>query len=168
MRLKIKNDFLYTISILEKMDKMEVLNTVKQDIEENEPVHNDSDDEVSEENIVIRNFSIGGDKRVDVSSMLSTILAQRELDQKRFLLLSKKNGDLEIENSKLETKLHYMKLDLVNSEIKVQSSMKKIEIVSKNLHEARESIAVQKRNAFICHVFSFFFGLILFLLGLIY
>lgn len=114
----------YIQRFLKKMNKMDILNTVKTDIE-NESSHeneSDSDNDETDKNIIIENFSIGGDKRVDVSSMLSTILAQRELDQKRFLLLSKKNGDLEVENSKLDTKLHYMKLDLANAEIRFEKS----------------------------------------------
>ena len=106
------------------MNKSDILKTVKCDLEnENDFVNTvgiDSENE-DDNNIIIQNFSIAGDKRVEVSSMLSTLLAQREVDQRRFIALNKKNGELEVENSKLDMKLHYMKLDLANAEIKQTS-----------------------------------------------
>jgi outer membrane protein assembly factor BamA len=129
------------------MNKTEILKTVKSDIEGEDIKFNneDSDTENEGENIIIQNFSIGGDKRVEVSSMLSTLLAQREVDQKKFLTLNKKNNELEVENSKLDMKLHYMKLDLANAQIKaeeLETVKKTLETVSKELQWKKSMLNV--------------------------
>jgi hypothetical protein len=129
------------------MNKTEILKTVKSDIEGEDIKFNneDSDTENEGENIIIQNFSIGGDKRVEVSSMLSTLLAQREVDQKKFLTLNKKNNELELENSKLDMKLHYMKLDLENAQIKaeeLETVKKTLETVSKELQWKKSMLNV--------------------------
>ena len=127
------------------MNKSDILKSVKSDLENEEVLNNaESDSESEDQNIIIQNFSIGGDKRVEVSSMLSTLLAQREVDQRRFISLNKKNGELEVENSKLDMKLHYMKLDLANAEIKVeelQISKETIKTLSKQLEDLKKSNA---------------------------
>ena len=151
------------------MIKSDVLKTVKSDIE-NENIDTAGTDSENEEdnNIIIQNFSIAGDKRVEVSTMLSSLLAQREVDQKRFICLNKKNSELEVENSKLDMKLHYMKLDLANAEIKNEelqvvkteshSIKEKFESTNKELYRIKKDIIpTLEKKAFILDILMIFF-----------
>jgi hypothetical protein len=143
------------------MNKSDILKTVKSNIENEDIINNvESDSENEGENIIIQNFSIGGDKRVEVSSMLSTVLAQREVDQRKFLNLNKKNSELEIENSKLDMKLHYMKLDLANAEIKVeelQGNKKALEISCKELEDLRKTLPTLQMKSYILNLIMILF-----------
>lgn len=143
------------------MNKSDILKTVKSNLENEEVFNNiDSETENEGENIIIQNFSIGGDKRVEVSSMLSTLLAQREVDQRKFLSLNKKNSELEIENSKLDMKLHYMKLDLANAEIKIEDLQvvkKTLETTCKELEDLKKTIPGLKVRSYILNLLMMFF-----------
>jgi hypothetical protein len=143
------------------MNKSDILKTVKSDLE-NEDINNAGTDSENEDNdnIIIQNFSISGDKRVEVSSMLSTLLAQREVDQRRFIALNKKNAELEVENSKLDMKLHYLKLDLTNAEIKNEElvSIKKcFKNTSKELEDIRKKMPRLEAKSFVLNILTMFF-----------
>ena len=143
------------------MNKSDILKIVKSNIENEDILNNvESDSENEGENIIIQNFSIGGDKRVEVSSMLSTLLAQREVDQRKFLTLNKKNSELEIENSKLDMKLHYMKLDLANAEIKIedlQGTKKALETSCKELEDLKKTLPTLQIKSYILNLIIILF-----------
>jgi hypothetical protein len=104
------------------MSKLQTLNTIKSDLENEklERIESDSEEEESI-NLIVQNFSGAGDKRVEITALLSTIMAQRELDQQRIINLNIDNSELDKEIAALDTKLHYMKLDLNNAQIKIES-----------------------------------------------
>ena len=104
------------------MSKLQTLNTIKSDLENEklERIESDSEEEESV-NLIVQNFSGAGDKRVEITALLSTIMAQRELDQQRIINLNIDNSELDKEIAALDTKLHYMKLDLNNAQIKIES-----------------------------------------------
>lgn len=104
------------------MSKLQTLNTIKSDLENEklERIESDSEEEESV-NLIVQNFSGAGDKRVEITALLSTIMAQRELDQQRIINLNIDNSELDKEIASLDTKLHYMKLDLNNAQIKIES-----------------------------------------------
>ena len=99
------------------MEHIEILKSVKENMEntysdEYNP-ESDQDGEVSE-NIIIKNFA-------NSDNILSVILAQREVDQKHIIVLNKKINEMDKENSRLDTKLHYTRMDLSNVEIKLET-----------------------------------------------
>ena len=124
------------------MNTSDVLKSVKFDLENEttDPDYVESEEE--DENIIIQNFSAGGIKKIEISSMLSTLLAQREVDQKKFILLNKKNSELEVENSKLDMKLHYIRLDLSNALIKLEEA----EMTKKSLENATKQLVDTKKS----------------------
>jgi hypothetical protein len=99
------------------MEHIDILKSVKENMEntysdEYNP-ESDQDGEVSE-NIIIKNFA-------NSDNILSVILAQREVDQKHIIVLNKKINEMDKENSRLDTKLHYTRMDLSNVEIKLET-----------------------------------------------
>jgi hypothetical protein len=104
------------------MSKLQTLNTIKSDLENEklERIESDSEEEESI-NLIVQNFSGAGDKRVEITARLATLMAQRELDQQRIINLNIDNSELDKEIAALDTKLHYMKLDLNNAQIKIES-----------------------------------------------
>lgn len=102
------------------MDPSTVLNTIKRDLEskiEDVFIEDHSGDEAEPANLIIQNFSLTTDKRVEITSMFATIMAQRELDQQKIIALNKENTDLDKNLSRVETQLHYLRLDLNNKSI---------------------------------------------------
>ena len=121
------------------MERIEILKTVKENMDTMEDYI--SEDEIdTDENVIINRFS-QNETRVDVASMLSVILAQRELDQKRIVSLNKKISEMDAENSKLDSKLHYTKMDLVNVEIKAETFAKEL-LTEKERHKK----AIDQKN----------------------
>ena len=90
------------------MDRATVLDTIKRDLESKVDVE-EEDDVCEETNLIVQNFSITTDKRVEITSMFATIMAQRELDQQKIISLNKDNADLEKDLSRIETQLHYLR-----------------------------------------------------------
>lgn len=115
------------------MERIKILKTVKENMEELEEVHSEEEVSETEENVIVKSFS-QNENRVDISSMLSVILAQREIDQKRIISLYKKISEMDSENSKLDSRLHYTKMDLVNAEIKIETLVKELQN-EKDLHK---------------------------------
>lgn len=108
--------------------------------------HPDSDDDGDTEetenvpNLIIRNFS-DATNRFDI---LTTILAQREFDMQKISKLEKELNTSIVEMERIETKLHYCRLDLGNSQIACQDKdttrssdrikIKKLENINFNLY----------------------------------
>ena len=115
------------------MLRSDILKSVKENLENVDlNADNASSDSETDENIIIKSFSAQSDRRVDVASMLSTVLAQREIDQKRIIKVNKKLNECEMENSKLDTKLHYLRLDLSNSELDLETFRAKVALLAKS------------------------------------
>jgi hypothetical protein len=120
------------------MDRATVLDTIKRDLESKVEVENDDIDEETSTNLIVQNFSVTTDKRVEITSMFATIMAQRELDQQKIIALNKENADLEKDLSRIETQLHYLRLDLNNT------SIQHLEAVKERDHVTNELITVRK------------------------
>ena len=122
------------------MDRATVLDTIKRDLESKVDVE-EEDDVCEETNLIVQNFSITTDKRVEITSMFATIMAQRELDQQKIISLNKDNADLEKDLSRIETQLHYLRLDLNNTSIQHLEAVKERDHVTKELITVRKELA---------------------------
>ena len=111
-----------------KMERAEILTSIKEnmDTEVDNILLSEDDDDSTQENIIVKNFS-SNERRVDTTGMLSIILAQREMDQRRIISLTKKLTESEKENMRLETKLHYTRMDLVNAQISIENLTKDVD-----------------------------------------
>ena len=123
------------------MDRATVLDTIKRDLESKVEVDNDDIDEETSTNLIVQNFSVTTDKRVEITSMFATIMAQRELDQQKIIALNKENADLEKDLSRIETQLHYLRLDLNNTSIQHLEAVKERDHVTKELITVRKELA---------------------------
>lgn len=112
------------------MERAEILTSIKEnmdtDVVDNVFLSEDEEDDSTQENFIVKNFSTN-DRRIDTTGMLSIILAQREMDQKRIISLTKKLNESEKENMRLETKLHYTRIDLVNAQISIENLTKDVD-----------------------------------------
>jgi hypothetical protein len=114
---------------LYKMERAEILTSTKENMDtelDNILLSEEDDDDSNHENFIVKNFS-SNKRRVDTTGMLSIILAQREMDQKRIISLTKKLSESEKENMRLETKLHYTRMDLVNAQIGIENLNKDVD-----------------------------------------
>lgn len=138
------------------MDRATVLDTIKRDLESKVEVE-DEDDVCEETNLIVQNFSITTDKRVEITSMFATIMAQRELDQQKIISLNKDNADLEKDLSRIETQLHYLRLDLNNTSIQHLEAVKERDHVTKELITVRKELAEKETMRKFLNSAMFFF-----------
>ena len=138
------------------MDRATVLDTIKRDLESKVEVE-DEDDVCEETNLIVQNFSITTDKRVEITSMFATIMAQRELDQQKIIALNKENADLEKDLSRIETQLHYLRLDLNNTSIQHLEAVKERDHVTKELITVRKELAEKETMRKFLNSAMFFF-----------
>ena len=139
------------------MDRATVLDTIKRDLESKVEVENDDIDEETSTNLIVQNFSITTDKRVEITSMFATIMAQRELDQQKIISLNKDNADLEKDLSRIETQLHYLRLDLNNTSIQHLEAVKERDHVTKELITVRKELAEKETMRKFLNSAMFFF-----------
>ena len=138
------------------MDRATVLDTIKRDLESKVDVE-EEDDVCEETNLIVQNFSITTDKRVEITSMFATIMAQRELDQQKIISLNKDNADLEKDLSRIETQLHYLRLDLNNTSIQHLEAVKERDHVTKELITVRKELAEKETMRKFLNSAMFFF-----------
>ena len=139
------------------MDRATVLDTIKRDLESKVDVENDDIDEETSTNLIVQNFSVTTDKRVEITSMFATIMAQRELDQQKIISLNKDNADLEKDLSRIETQLHYLRLDLNNTSIQHLEAVKERDHVTKELITVRKELAEKETMRKFLNSTMFFF-----------
>ena len=115
---------------------------------ENEDINDESDED---DNLIIKNFQDRfnitatatpknlKNQKDEISTVLSTLLVQHELDRNRISKMVKKQYRLEMENEKQDMKLHYMRLEFSNANIdldetktKLKQSQDSIELLGKN------------------------------------
>lgn len=138
------------------MDRATVLDTIKRDLESKVEVE-EEDDVCEETNLIVQNFSVTTDKRVEITSMFATIMAQRELDQQKIISLNKDNADLEKDLSRIETQLHYLRLDLNNTSIQHLEAVKERDHVTKELITVRKELAEKETMRKFLNSTMFFF-----------
>jgi|688.fasta_scaffold203816_3 hypothetical protein len=138
------------------MDRATVLDTIKRDLESKVEVE-EEDDVCEETNLIVQNFSVTTDKRVEITSMFATIMAQRELDQQKIIALNKENADLEKDLSRIETQLHYLRLDLNNTSIQHLESVKERDRVTKELITVRKELSEKETMRKFLNSAMFFF-----------
>jgi chromosome segregation ATPase len=139
------------------MDRATVLDTIKRDLESKVEVENDDIDEETSTNLIVQNFSVTTDKRVEITSMFATIMAQRELDQQKIIALNKENADLEKDLSRIETQLHYLRLDLNNTSIQHLEAVKERDRVTKELITVRKELSEKETMRKFLNSTMFFF-----------
>jgi hypothetical protein len=139
------------------MDRATVLDTIKRDLESKVEVENDDIDEETSTNLIVQNFSVTTDKRVEITSMFATIMAQRELDQQKIIALNKENADLEKDLSRIETQLHYLRLDLNNTSIQHLEAVKERDHVTKDLITVRKELSEKETMRKFLNSAMFFF-----------
>ena len=139
------------------MDRATVLDTIKRDLESKVDVENDDIDEETSTNLIVQNFSVTTDKRVEITSMFATIMAQRELDQQKIISLNKDNADLEKDLSRIETQLHYLRLDLNNTSIQHLEAVKERDHVTKELITVRKELSEKETMRKFLNSTMFFF-----------
>lgn len=139
------------------MDRATVLDTIKRDLESKVDVENDDIDEETSTNLIVQNFSVTTDKRVEITSMFATIMAQRELDQQKIIALNKENADLEKDLSRIETQLHYLRLDLNNTSIQHLEAVKERDHVTKELITVRKELSEKETMRKFLNSTMFFF-----------
>jgi hypothetical protein len=138
------------------MDRATVLDTIKRDLESKVEVE-EEDDVCEETNLIVQNFSVTTDKRVEITSMFATIMAQRELDQQKIIALNKENADLEKDLSRIETQLHYLRLDLNNTSIQHLEAVKERDHVTKELNTVRKVLTEKETMRKFLNSTMFFF-----------
>lgn len=99
-----------------------------------------SDDDSEDENVIITNFvggSGGSSKKQDNSVIVSTLLAQHELDRNKIASLTKKMYKMEVETERIETKAHYLRLDFSNTTLQLEEYKEKVKQLEKKYKQTR-------------------------------
>ena len=137
-----------------------------EDDEDIDQVSDESDYETDKNNIIIKNFQANTKAnsssikscRDDPGNIISTLLLQRELDRNKLNKLTKKFFKVQMLTDREETKNHYMKLELNNTNISLDKSKEK-------LKQQSEKLSSTCRSFFLCKlvlIFSIVFNLLWF------
>ena len=126
----------HTVKSLKELQKQMKEKEDKNNFDNNEE---NSDDDSEEENVIITNFmgSGGSSKKQDNSVIVSTLLAQHELDRNKIASLTKKMYKMEVETERIETKAHYLRLDFSNTTLQLEEYKEKVKQLTKKYKQTK-------------------------------
>jgi hypothetical protein len=124
----------HTVKSLKELQKQ--MKEKEDNLDNNEE---NSDDDSEEENVIITNFvgSGGSSRKQDNSVIVSTLLAQHELDRNKIASLTKKMYKMEVETERIETKAHYLRLDFSNTTLQLEEYKEKVKQLTKKYKQRK-------------------------------
>lgn len=128
----------HTINSLKNLQEQLASNDSETVIDETEVASNSGDSETSKfksVNFLIQNMFDEKGKKKQNRDILSTIIAQRELDRQKIEQLMLKKYESDVESGKVELQLHYTKLDMNNLDIKCDELTKKLKTTKDELKQ---------------------------------
>ena len=126
----------HTVKSLKELQKQIKEKEKEDNFDNNEE---NSDDDSEEENVIITNFvgSGGSSRKQDNSVIVSTLLAQHELDRNKIASLTKKMYKMEVETERIETKAHYLRLDFSNTTLQLEEYKEKVKQLTKKYKQRK-------------------------------
>ena len=126
----------HTVKSLKELQKQMKEKEKEDNFDNNEE---NSDDDSEEENVIITNFvgSGGSSRKQDNSVIVSTLLAQHELDRNKIASLTKKMYKMEVETERIETKAHYLRLDFSNTTLQLEEYKEKVKQLTKKYKQRK-------------------------------
>ena len=121
----------HTINSLKELQEQLANNNSESVVDETEIASNSGDSQsnkLKSVNFLIQNMFDEKGKKKQNRDILSTIIAQRELDRQKIEQLMLKKYESDIESGKIEMQLHYTKLDKNNLDVKCDELTKKLKI----------------------------------------
>jgi hypothetical protein len=114
-------------------------------------------------NIIMKNFDISQCKKrkMNDGEITCTLIAQRELDTQKIHQMTKKIYSLKLELSKVETQLHYLRLELNNENIKNEELKKELK---KEFEEKLKNVNTKNY----CNNFIFVISLFILITSLVF